>query len=212
MVDINIQVVAGTGLALVVGIYLLDYFFANFHDPREPVHIRPGIPLIGHMLGMVREGSRYLATVSQADIFTLPIFSFKMYIVADRSLHGPIQRAAKFISFTPFIKDFHKAFAKLTKERIALHDDPRFIHEFKEIAVRALMPGKGLDELSYLTAKEKLRMMDEMAKEVVSAPGDDPVVVDLNEWVQHIMTLAPSTGLYGEANPYKDPAHEKALW
>ncbi len=39
--------------------FLLNWLLCLSQDPREPPLIRPGIPLIGHLVGMIRDGSAY---------------------------------------------------------------------------------------------------------------------------------------------------------
>ena len=55
---VSLLVVAGTFLAFVINRFLTIDF-----DPREPPVIKPGIPYIGHILGIIRYGTKYFEIV-----------------------------------------------------------------------------------------------------------------------------------------------------
>ena len=44
---------AAIGIGFLV---LVDYLFSLRDDPREPPRLRPKLPLIGHLIGMVQYG------------------------------------------------------------------------------------------------------------------------------------------------------------
>lgn len=39
--------------------YTLEWLFSLFDDPREPKRLQPKIPLLGHLLGMIKYSSGY---------------------------------------------------------------------------------------------------------------------------------------------------------
>lgn len=45
--------------AVVAVWYLLDYFYVPPHLPDEPPVLSPSIPYIGHIIGLLRHGTRY---------------------------------------------------------------------------------------------------------------------------------------------------------
>ena len=47
---------AGALLALA---FAVDFYFSLRDDPREPPRLRPKIPLIGHLIGLIRYGTVY---------------------------------------------------------------------------------------------------------------------------------------------------------
>ena len=51
---------ASLGLAgVVILAYGIDYLFSRFDDPQEPRRVTPRLPVIGHMLGILRYGFNY---------------------------------------------------------------------------------------------------------------------------------------------------------
>lgn len=44
---------------LVVLAYMVDFIFSVCDDPREPPRLRPKIPVIGHVIGLMRHGPSY---------------------------------------------------------------------------------------------------------------------------------------------------------
>ena len=54
-----IQVFAYGVLGVVLFAYAAEYLFSIRDDPREPVRLRPKVPLIGHILGLINSGPSY---------------------------------------------------------------------------------------------------------------------------------------------------------
>jgi hypothetical protein len=50
-------VISAAGL-LVLG-FIIDFIFSLGDDPREPPRLRPQIPVIGHVIGLMRHGPSY---------------------------------------------------------------------------------------------------------------------------------------------------------
>jgi hypothetical protein len=46
----------GTVIAVIIGCYILESLLYGLKDSREPVYIRPRLPLFGHMYGIIRNG------------------------------------------------------------------------------------------------------------------------------------------------------------
>jgi hypothetical protein len=55
---LSLLVAAATVVAVI-----LHRFLAIDYDPREPPIIKPRIPYIGHILGIIRHGTKYFDTV-----------------------------------------------------------------------------------------------------------------------------------------------------
>jgi hypothetical protein len=53
----------GLGVAGVTALVSFVAWTLSKHDPREPPLVSPGIPLIGHMIGMGRETFNYLVNL-----------------------------------------------------------------------------------------------------------------------------------------------------
>lgn len=39
--------------------YAIEFLFSHFDDPREPRRVAPKLPVIGHVLGFLRNGFNY---------------------------------------------------------------------------------------------------------------------------------------------------------
>ena len=46
-------------VGLILLAYVGEYVFAFRDDPREPTRLRSKVPLIGHVLGLIRHGPSY---------------------------------------------------------------------------------------------------------------------------------------------------------
>jgi len=209
-------VVGSTFLALLAGCFLLDIIFVSNHDKTEPVYVRPSIPIVGHLIGIMRQHTEYFAHINfrlptdLRGIFALPIGSFKMYIVTDRTLVPSIQRAARTISFTPFSIRVNKAICELSDKAAEAHNNRSFMTEIKHAAVHGLSPGASLDQINLDTTNEQLRIMNELTGRAATSSAGD--TIDLVEWVQHVVSLSATRGFYGPLNPYSNPEHEKGFW
>ncbi|KAJ5115091.1 cytochrome P450 [Penicillium alfredii] len=187
-------------------------------DPREPPAVSSEIPVIGHLLGMLRYGFEYfgLQTADQTDskkhpnypIFSLNMLFSKAYVITSPALLQAAQRNNKFLSFDPFLMT--------STERIA------GVHSRK---VLKLLRGKqsGGDGIAgeimhamtptlFGTALDRMNeRMVELLPPFVDELGDAPTL-DLYSWCQHAITVASTDATYGPLNPYKDKVVEDAFW
>jgi hypothetical protein len=235
--------ILATVLALVAGCYLLQGFIFSRRNAQEPPYILPRVPLIGHLINYLKKGTPYFndveyetatsptltvgsdgmrseLTSSRAKfphlaVFSLPIFSFKIYIVADRQVFSAVQRNANTLSFAPFSVRATKVLSNisdLTARAVdTLSEDEgtrSFAREVHRAQASTIANGPSLDRLNQVTSQEKLRLVDELVLE----SSKDPVHIELYDWVQHAITISATTGFYGPQNPYKNPQHEKDFW
>lgn len=63
MVEISWSAFFGTVVALVAGCYLLEGIIFSRRDAQEPPYIRPGIPLIGHLLVYLKKCAHHFSDV-----------------------------------------------------------------------------------------------------------------------------------------------------
>ena len=107
---------------------LLEKFLSLSHDAKEPPIIPQTLPYVGHLLGMLRHGSRYYTQIRSvlakleviyadiieySSIFPLPIYTLrvprnKIYVVTSPSLVAAVDRHSKTISFAPYVVEFAK--------------------------------------------------------------------------------------------------------
>ncbi|KAK8098549.1 uncharacterized protein PG998_014035 [Apiospora kogelbergensis] len=190
---------------------------------REPPTITPTIPYIGHLLGMLFYGSRYLKQTGlrekHTSIFTLPMPGSRMYVVTDPLLAAAAQRC-KTLSFTPIIPDVTKRVLGLDRATVAItrrHLDPNpgerrgFLADIQDLVAKRMKPGDNLDSLSRNSVPAIKSHVDSEKAYMVHYKAYKEV--DLLEWVRHIVTLATASHFYGNRNPVsQDPELERAFW
>ncbi|KAK8120166.1 cytochrome P450 [Apiospora kogelbergensis] len=183
---------------------------------REPPTITPTIPYIGHLLGMLFYGSRYLKQTGlrekHTSIFTLPMPGSRMYVVTDPLLAAAAQRC-KTLSFTPIIPDVTKRVLGLDRATVAItrrHLDPN-PGKGGDLVAKRMKPGDNLDSLSRNSVSAIKSHVDSEKAYMVHYKAYKEV--DLLEWVRHIVTLATASHFYGNRNPVsQDPELERAFW
>jgi len=201
--------------------------------PNEPPPVAPsnGIPYIGHILGMILQGGRYIKnlglsfiasqkqtgndnSIAEGGIFAMPLLPWpwttaRIYVITDPSLATAVQRASKTLSFTPLVP-------RLTKRVLGLD------HETFEITQQNLDPEPGeergfiadihdLVNASLASGTRELEKLSaaaarEMAAGVNAFMSDNAdretaVIVDLLPWIRHVVITATAKFLYGAQNP-----------
>ncbi|RDW86488.1 cytochrome P450 [Aspergillus mulundensis] len=193
-------------IAIYILAYSIEYIFALFDAAREPRRVNPSIPvpIIGHFLGFLRHGFGYYNHMSQttcAEIYTVGVFNFKVYITNSPRITQLAQKA-KTLTFTPLLKTHNKIHARLSDQADALfHDD--LLEKYAHSTKQTLAPGPALNE-------QNLRMGNQALAELgilLNRGGE----VGLLEWAQHAVVQATAAGLYGVEHPLKDPEVEKAM-
>jgi hypothetical protein len=59
---ISVTAMGALGLVIAVGVFLSNLLRPKL-DPREPPIVHPKVPLLGHIIGMLREGPLYYRRV-----------------------------------------------------------------------------------------------------------------------------------------------------
>ncbi|KAK6509867.1 hypothetical protein TWF481_004595 [Arthrobotrys musiformis] len=192
------------GAAGVVGLLLLlDQWSRRGYDPKEPPIVAPSIPLIGHLIGFIRHATGYAAIISAhhaEEIFGINFFNFRIYIINSRHLIPAVQKN-KSLSFAPFQKQFADALTRPSKHTLDLFDTDH-IHEITRIQLAAWTPGKDMDH-QITRAADTLMFEMERLCEQISRQGS--AVTDFFEWTRYTNMIAATNGIYGSANPMRDP-------
>ncbi|KAJ7643991.1 cytochrome P450 [Roridomyces roridus] len=211
-------------------VYLVLYRLQTLKlHPNEPPIVPSRLPYVGHLLGMVLEGGRYVKSIGyttrrakllrhRQPIFTLPVPGSRIYVVTDPALAVAVQRASKTLSFTPLVPDLTKRVIGLDAHTVALlreNIDPEpgephgFLADMHNMVYEYLGPGEQLNALSVGAANELGRQVAAYAAQL----QQQPTTVDLLAWVQHFVTLATAQFLYGTENPLaRYPELEQAFW
>ncbi|KAI1821852.1 cytochrome P450 [Xylaria intraflava] len=203
---------------IVLCYYALSHFLGTTHDPNEPPLIRPKIPIIGHLVGMIRHGSGYYGSITKEvklPIYTLGMPRGKVYIVNSPSLISAIDRRARTISFAPYVVQFAKRILAPSQQALsALEED--LLEENGPVGLRpetlkvmhdSLAPGGPLES----TTQVMLEGVMSSLKSVRSC--GEQREIGLFDWTRKLVTKASTDAIYGvEANPFQDENVYRGLW
>jgi hypothetical protein len=137
-----------TLIDLIASCYFLELLFSLLDDQNVPPRATSRVPLIAHLLGLIKLGTSYYARVSpqqRSEVFTIGIFNFKIYVINSRRLIPLVQRLSKTLSFTPFQQFAAKVYIDSSKYTIDLHDNPDFMRDLDKATRTALSPGPFID-------------------------------------------------------------------
>ncbi|KAF7531988.1 hypothetical protein G7054_g8363 [Neopestalotiopsis clavispora] len=193
------------GLAgLVILAIVLDLIFARLDDPREPPRVSPGVPLIGHLIGFLYNGFEYYNILSRrtnAEVYTIGLLHFKVYISQTTRLHNAIQRA-RTLSTKPFLRNENKIHATVTEEAHALFDG-QVLEAFSLRTKNALAPGPSLDNIGLCAAEEAARQVSLLLKQDR---------FDMLVWTRHVAVQITSRAMFGEHHPFRNAEIVDAMW
>ncbi|KAF4784458.1 hypothetical protein HER10_EVM0008622 [Colletotrichum scovillei] len=195
---------AFTGLALLA--YAADIFYNAGDDPNEPVRIRSRFPLIGHVLGLMSQGPTYYRKTSnstEAEIYTLGCFNFKVYISASSRLLPFIQKQSRALSFRPFLQLVARKYGDASPATYEIFGGS-LPDDLSQSVKMSLAPGRHLDELSLRMGKRVLIDIDELLSAKAAVP--------LLSWARHAVVQATSCAVYGEKHPFLDQEIENSYW
>ena len=91
-----------TGGAIVV----LQHLLKIQKDPREPPCLYSRIPLVGHLIGLMRNGADYFHKLERRyhqPIYTLPILKGRMYIVSSPEWAQAVHKSHRSIQFNTLV-------------------------------------------------------------------------------------------------------------
>ncbi|KAF4980542.1 hypothetical protein FZEAL_3477 [Fusarium zealandicum] len=215
-------------ITLLVGaatLSLLTRLLSPRLDPREPPVVRPTIPLIGHIIGIIRHQSDYHRILHNANpsqpIATLPMLSGKIYAIYDPQLVQPALRS-KVASFEPFVVDFAQKTFGLSEEtfsKVKTHD---CFNNFTD-AIHASFQTPMLHRMNVHFLASISAKMDPISDGTVRAnqvnAGREEVisgglqVENLYLWCRDVMSLATAKALYGDHDPFGgNPSLINEMW
>ncbi|KAF2092603.1 cytochrome P450 [Rhizodiscina lignyota] len=191
-------------------------------DAREPPVVASPIPYVGHIIGMLLRGSRYLKSLGSRcpnlPIFTLPMLNGRTYIVTSPALAAQVQRASKALSFNPVIPEvvnrvlgLDAGTMKIIRSGVESEDERGFVGDTQDMLYARLAPGESLDELTAAAGNEFLAQLTDY-KEILNANGGKKTE-ELLGWVKQLVTVATARFLYGPENPLAiQPELEPLFW
>lgn len=200
--------------------FCIIYYFTPDHDENEPPSIPTNMPLVGHIFGMLRYGSRYYDKIAtkypELPIYRLDVPGRKVYVVTDPDLIQAVDRRPKEFSFGPIVLQFATRFliaSQETVQKLAAHGPSEngtgqtgLTPETLKIQHESLAPGKDLEAITQTMLSGILRFLNP-SKAVMSRE------VGLCEFFKQFVTVVSTESIYGhQNNPYQDQRVIDALW
>ncbi|KAI9676944.1 MAG: hypothetical protein M1817_006783 [Caeruleum heppii] len=196
---------------LAIPYFLLNYFRVRL-DPGEPPLIHSKIPIVGHIVGLIRYGIPYYSMASEKHslpAFTLDILSTKIYIVNAASLVAAVQRNSRIISFDPFLTAAANRMSGIEGDGLKLLQETKSggggINNKVLHAMHPALLGEGLDTMNRKMIVNLKKSLDDLKLQEHSP-------FDLHAWCRHSLTVASTDAVYGPLSPYKSKEVEKSLW
>ncbi|KAK5988827.1 Cytochrome P450 monooxygenase nodJ-like protein [Cladobotryum mycophilum] len=197
---------------LVVGVAILvvlHHVLKTPRDSREPPYIQSKIPVIGHLIGIFRNGANYFNKLDEEykqGLYALPFLRGRMYIVGSADWSTAVQKHDSTVDlYTLTSQAMQKLFCMDDRSmEIVLdnlygekgHTSSNIIHAVNEVMFKSLAPGKDLDELNHniLTSLEL----------VVNGIAGDGKTEKLMLWdfTRRRLTGATMMAVYGPENPF----------
>ncbi|KAH7329711.1 cytochrome P450 [Stachybotrys elegans] len=195
-------------VAVVLFAYAVEFGFSIGDDPREPPRVRSTIPLIGHVLGILKGGPTHYTKTGKStpsEIHTLGVFNYKIYVSTSSRLLPIIQKQSKSLSFRPFLQITARKHGDASDETYAIFGGT-LPDELSNVVRLSLAPGPYLDD-------QNMRMGKRVQVEVDALLGRGSTKqINLLEWSRHIVVQSSSCGVYGDQHPLMDPEVEKSFW
>ncbi|EAQ85351.1 hypothetical protein CHGG_09365 [Chaetomium globosum CBS 148.51] len=193
-----------TAIAMALVYVLLQALEARV-DPREPPLVKPRLPLIGHIIGMMREQAQYHITLQRSTgkpIATLPMLTGKMYAVWDPYLTAAGLRS-KSLSTTPHVLDATPVVAQVsphTADLLAGPAGPPLVNHMMQQAIPASLKGANMHQLNQTALTSLAAQLSTLAPSTTT-PTPIP---NTWLWLRHLLTFrhrAPA--IYGAPhNPF----------
>ncbi|KAF4993225.1 hypothetical protein FGRMN_6589 [Fusarium graminum] len=212
-------------LAAAVALVLLNRLLTPRIDPREPPVVKPTIPWIGHIIGVIRHQADYNRIIHNANpkhqIATLPMLNGKLYAVFDPNLLQTLLRN-KTASFEPFATDYAKKTFDLTQENFAKVKVPGVYDEFTD-AIHASFQTASLQQMNIEFLGCISAKLDAMSNGTMRANAtthgkeqfmDGVLQMDnFYLWCRDVMSLATTKALYGDHDPFgHNPSLIEDMW
>ncbi|KAK5683125.1 hypothetical protein LTS10_004656 [Elasticomyces elasticus] len=202
----------------ILGAVLVSKYLTAVKDPREPPYIPSSIPLVGHLIHLLREGAEYLTVIDRKyhhGIYTIPIFSQRLYVVNSPSWVVTMHKSHKTLSFNVLVVQAMRvvfgfgadeAAMKATEDNADNEQGDRsgLLMETHDMMFGAFV--QQIDELNANFLKCWTPYVNALARH-----GE--VSMPLWYWLRHNFSIASVASLYGPESPLTlDPSLEDDFW
>ncbi|KAJ3543484.1 hypothetical protein NM208_g3553 [Fusarium decemcellulare] len=196
-------------LGLLVSAIFLHKLASPQIDGREPPVLKSSIPVIGHLIGLMKHQGGYLKILydtTRRQIATLPILNGKLYIIFDPSIVQSAYRNKK-LCFEPFAVEFAQRELAITNETFRIVRETDLVPEFFA-CIPPAMSGAYLHRMNANALNYISKQL-----EIIGSGGKPLHVPNLFLWVRELMTMATTEAMYGPENPIReDPSLQDDLW
>ncbi|KAK7936594.1 uncharacterized protein PG986_015032 [Apiospora aurea] len=188
------------------------------HDPREPPLAPSSLPIVGHLLGMMKSKFNYyveLSTQTDAPIFTLTLPGRKLYVVTKPEIIQKVQKIPRVLAFLPVEAKFASTVCGASQAAQAIlarnvngdEGGHGLMMESYAAMHEALKPGPLLDDMNRSMIHEIAMSLDELQP----ASGESRKL-GLYAWLRESITAATTRSVYGPLSPYEDKSIADAFW
>lgn len=151
----------------------------------------------------------YNSKRTDAEIYTLGVFNFKLYICVSNRLLSAVQKESKTLSFSPFVQLAQHTLGNATPETYKLFGG-EMLGDLTRVTRSTLAPGPHLDGPNMRMGMRVLRDIDDLLNPSQTSVPERHT--KLLEWARHAIVQASCCAVYGEDHPFLDPEVEQALW
>jgi hypothetical protein len=199
------------GAIVAASIYLLDFILTPRLDPNEPVLVKPSVPLIGHIIGIVWHQGDYNRIVQKKH--PLPIASLqmlwgKMYAVWDPVLVQAVLRSRE-PSLEPFFLEFAKTVFGLSRElfgKIKGGAENGLVNAFVD-SIHGSMNASAVQKMNVTAVGFIVEALNEATR---AGTMEQP---NMYLWLRDLITIPTTRVLFGKENPFeKDRSLLQTLW
>ncbi|KAH7413760.1 cytochrome P450 [Phaeosphaeria sp. MPI-PUGE-AT-0046c] len=183
-------------------------------DSREPPVVRPKVPFIGHIIGLLTDGPNYMKRIANRckhPIFTLPMLNGKTYVVTDPTIAQAVQRASSTLDFDEIIVQATPRLVGLNNESAEILRDPtakqegrtRMVHRAHTMINKPLL-AQNIANI----AEQQLGHFGDWVNHI-----KDGQEVDLYKLITTEVVAASMFSFYGPHNPFAvDPQLIDRFW
>ncbi|KAK6222082.1 hypothetical protein QIS74_04337 [Colletotrichum tabaci] len=189
-------------VAVVLALAIFIHRFSSPElDKREPPPMKPKIPIIGHLVGMIRHQSRYFKTLENRNmaVATLPILNGKLYGIWEPTVIQSVYRN-RLLSFEPFAVEFAQREIGFSNEMLKVIQETTLLPEFFDCIHKSMTA----DKLRQMNANALTYVSD--ALDGVCNGSETFEATNFFVWVRDLMTMATTEALYGPGNPLRNSA------
>ncbi|KAI0129669.1 cytochrome P450 [Xylariales sp. AK1849] len=199
----------GFTISIILGGSLLVLFWRLFTlrlDGQEPPPLKPDIPVVGHIIGMICGSHGYWLKLYEKQPMpacTLPMLNGKMYIINSPELISATFKA-RTLSFDPYLHKTIGSMVPLSKQAKTMFAEEHFYHHWIKV-IYGKMTGTDLLKMNTVVLTDIFRQVNALPRAVE--------VEDTYVWLRNVLTTSTISALLGTKNPWReDRSLENKYW